>query len=106
MTTRVYPIHRAIGRPILFKGLRAQYILIAAISMVINLLGFVILYCCRVPPLICIGLVSVLGGTAISTTARLSKQYGANGLMKHSARKYIPPTIHCGSRRTFLNLKK
>ena len=105
MTTSVYPIFRAVGRPLLFKGFRAQYILFAGISLVGDLLLFVLLYVCRIPPLICIGIAFTIGAAALATAARLSR-LGQHGLMKILAARQLPKSMTCKSRRTFLNLSK
>lgn len=106
MTTSVYPIHQAIGRPILFKGFRAQYILVAGISLIADLLFFVILYLAGVPPWICIVIVFGLGAAALAATARLSKQFGQFGLLKLFARRRLPEGLRYTSRRLFVNFLK
>src|SRR6185312_231633 len=80
MTTRVYPIHRAIGRPVVFKGFKGPYILMDGISLVADLLLFIILYVSGVAPWVCILLAFALGGTALATISKLSRRYGAFGL--------------------------
>jgi hypothetical protein len=104
MTTIVYPIQRAIDRPVVFKGFQAQYILYAALSLIADLLLFVLLYLAHVPPWICMFFVFGLGIAALSTAARLSRRFGRSGLMKYFASKSIPRHIRCNSRRVFLNL--
>jgi hypothetical protein len=104
MTTIVYPIQRAIDRPIVFKGFQAQYIVYAGLSLIADLLLFVLLYLVHTPPWICMLLVFGLGITALTTAARLSTRFGRSGLMKHFASKNIPRHIRCNSRRAFLNL--
>lgn len=104
MTTVVYPIQRAIDRPLVFKGFQAQYIVYAALSLITDLLLFVLLYLAHIPPWICMTLVFGLGITALATIAHLSRRFGRSGLMKHFASKYIPRHIRCNSRRVFLNL--
>jgi len=106
MTTRVYTLHRAIGRPLRFKGFQAQYLLFAAFSLVGGLLLFVILYPCGTPPWLCIVVTFGLGAAALSLTAWLSKPFGTHGLMKHLAARRLPKYIRCQSRRPFLNLLK
>jgi hypothetical protein len=104
MTTVVYPIQRAIDRPIVFKGFQAQYIVYAALSLISELLLFVLLYLAHIPPWICMTVVFGLGIAALSTTAHLSRRFGRSGLMKHFASKNIPRHIRCNTRRVFLNL--
>ena len=102
----VYPIHRAVGRPLLFKGFRAQYILIAAGSLVGNLLLFVILYICGVTPWVCISLAFGLSALTLWITAGLSRRFGTHGLMKYFAHRSLPKEIRCKSRHEFLDLLK
>jgi hypothetical protein len=104
MTTIAYPIQRAIDRPLAFKGFQAQYIGYAALSLIIDLLLFVLLYLSHVPPWLCMTLVFGLGIAALTSAAHLSKRFGRSGLMKHFAAKHIPRHIRCNSRRIFLNL--
>ena len=104
MTTIVYPIQQAIDRPLYFKGFRAQYILLAALSLIADLLLFVLLYLAHVPSWICIVIAFGLGCTALVIAATLSQRFGRYGLMKHLASKNLPRHIRCNSRRVFLNL--
>ena len=104
MTTIVYPIQRAIDRPIVFKGFQAQYIVYAALSLIADLLLFVLLYLAHIPPWICMTVVFGLGIAALSTAAHLSRRFGRSGLMKYFASKNIPRHIRCNTRRVFLNL--
>jgi type IV secretory pathway TrbD component len=105
MTTRVYPIHRAIGRPVVFKGFKGHYIILAAIALIADLLLFVILYICGVAPWFCIVLTFALGGAALGTITRFSHRYGPYGLQRRMAAKRLPRRIRITSRQVFLNLK-
>ena len=104
MTTSVYPIYRAIGRPIQFKGLKGQYILIAAAGLIGDLLLFILLYCCRTPAWICLPVALAAGAGVLSICIRLSSKYGVYGLQKLKARRRVPPCIRCRSRRSFTQL--
>jgi Domain of unknown function (DUF4133) len=101
MTTSVYPIHRLINRPMTIKGLKGQYILIAAGALIGDLFLFIILYCCKVPPWICIGIAFGLGAAALSTAFRMSQRYGVHGWKKKRARRRAPDYLRCRSRRLF-----
>jgi hypothetical protein len=101
MSTHAYLTYRAAGRSILFKGFSAQYIVLAALSLVADLLLFVILYCCGVTPLFCIVLAFGLGAALLMTAAALSRRFGAHGLMKLFAAKKLPEHLRCSSRRFF-----
>jgi len=106
MTTSVYPNYRAIGRPMEFKGLKGPYILIAAAALIADLLLFVILYCCSVPPWLCILIAFASGATAVGMTMRWSQRFGVHGWMKHLAAKSLPRAIRADSRQVYLNLIK
>jgi len=106
MTTSVYPNYRAIGRPMEFKGLKGPYILVAAAALIADLLLFVILYCCGVPPWVCILIAFGAGGTAIAVTIGLSQRFGVHGWMKHLAARALPRAIRAGSRQVYFNLIK
>ncbi|HXB94434.1 MAG TPA: DUF4133 domain-containing protein [Puia sp.] len=103
MTTRVYPIHRAIGRPVVCKGLKGPYIIVAGISLIADLLLFVILYLTGTAPWLCIALAFALGGMALATISKLSHRYGAVGLQQRMAVKRL--SIHISSRQAFIHLK-
>jgi hypothetical protein len=106
MTTSVYQIHRAIGRPIYFRGLKGQYILLAAAALIADFLFLIILYCAGAPTWLNIALTFGLGASALAITSRLSRKYGRYGLMKHFAAKRLPRHLRCPSRQIFLTLKK
>jgi hypothetical protein len=106
MTTGVYPTYRAAGRPMRFKGFVGQYIILAALALIGDLLFFIILYTCKVPPAIDMILTFGLGAATLSVIAWISKHFGVHGLMKHFARKRIPKHLSYKSRKPFLNLLK
>ena len=105
MSTPIYPIHRAINRPLAFKGLKAQWLVMAAAAIVIDLLLFVSLYIAGLNSWLDILIAFGLGAGAVSTAYRLSNKYGEFGLMKRAARKRTPGVLRCGSRNLFLHLK-
>ena len=106
MSKTVYPIHQAINRPVSFKGLQGQYIILAALGLVGDLFLFVILYCCKLPPWICITIAFLAGAILLSTCIRMSAHYGQYGLLKKRAARRIPPYLRCRSRKIFTNLNK
>lgn len=102
----VYKLHRAIGRPVVFKGYKGPYIFLAGLSLIADLLLFVILYLSRVMPWICILTVLALGWTSLTKIAKLNKFYGPYGLQKRMAAKRLPLVIPINSRQVFLNMLK
>ena len=101
MTTSVYPIHRAMNRPIQFKGLQGQYIMIAAAGLIGDLFLFVVLYFCRVPAWCCAIIVLAVGAGILSACMSVSRKYGIHGIRKWRARRRVPASIRCRSRRSF-----
>jgi Domain of unknown function (DUF4133) len=99
-----YPIHRAINRPLRFKGIQGSYLLIAGAGLVGDLLLFVILYCCHTPAIVCIGIAAGVGAASVSTTSRLSRTYGTHGLRKKKARRRVPVCVRWKSRRLLTHL--
>jgi hypothetical protein len=101
MTTSVYPIHRAINRPIRFKRLTGQYILVAAAGLIGDVFLFIILYGCHCPAWIDVPLALCLGAAILAACRTLSRKYGIHGLRKAQARRHLPPCIRCRSRNSF-----
>jgi hypothetical protein len=102
----VYTINKGINRPIVFKGLKAQYIWYMAGGLIILLVVFAILYICGVNTFVCLGLILLLGAFLMGYVYRLSHKYGQYGMMKAAARRSIPKTIKSYSRKEYTRLKK
>ena len=101
----IYQINKGVSKPIVFKGLKAQYIAYLAIGLVLLLLSFAILYISGLSLLIVLPLIGSLGSTLFITTFRLSHRFGEHGLMKYIAKKGLPKYIRFSSRRIFTGLK-
>jgi hypothetical protein len=106
MATIIYPIHRAINKPLCFKGLKAQWLLLAGAAIVGDLLLFIVLYLIGINSWMDILIAFGLGAAAFSTLLRLSKKYGEYGLMKKAARRRVPRAIRCHTRSCFTQLKR
>jgi hypothetical protein len=105
ITSITYPIQRAIERPLYFKGLAGQYIVLAALALIGDLLLFVLLYICRIPPWLCVLIAFALGTTSLLVTRRLSRRFGAHGLEQYLAARSLPRSIRFGRRTNFIHLK-
>lgn len=57
----LYQINEGINKPIVFKGLKAQYIGYLAVGLVLLLIGFAIVYIVGVPVISCIIIIYLLG---------------------------------------------
>ena len=101
----IYQVNKGVSKPIVFKGLKAQYIAYLAIGLVLLLLSFAILYISGLSLLIVFPLIMLLGTTLFLVTFRLSHRFGEHGLMKFLAKKELPKYIRFSSRRIFTKLK-
>ena len=88
-----YPINKGIGRPVEFKGLKAQYLFIFCGGLLALFVLFVILYMVGVGQWICIGFGAVSSSILVWQTFALNARYGEHGLMKAAARKRHPRFI-------------
>jgi|GEM_PF-6735 len=93
MATSVYPIYRAIGRPITIKGLPAQYLLAAAIALVADFLLFILLHFGGLPAVPDIFLTTGLATATLATLNRLSRKYGPHGLTRLLSAQRLPEHI-------------
>ncbi|MES2329986.1 MAG: DUF4133 domain-containing protein [Bacteroidota bacterium] len=91
----VYAINRSIGKPIVFKGLKAQYIWWLGIGIAVLLLLFAMLYLMGAALLFCTG-VFVIGGAALFYGVyKMNNRYGEHGWMKEMAARATPKRIVC-----------
>jgi hypothetical protein len=102
----VYHINKGINKPIEFKGLKAQYIGYLGGGLVALLLFFSIMYISGLPVYWCMLTISGLGTALFFHVFRLSHKYGQYGLMKRSARRYLPEYLKFNSRKLFKQLTR
>ena len=100
----VYLINKGINKPIEFKGLKAQYIGYLAGGLVGLLILFAVMYIIGLPVYACIAIISASGGTLFYQVFRYSHKYGQYGLMKRTARRYLPGYLKFNSRKLFTRL--
>lgn len=101
----IYRINKGVSKPIVFKGLKAQYIAYLGVGLVALLVSFAVLYICGVSLWLILPLVFGVGTVLFFGVIRLSRRFGEHGLSKHFARKRLPGWVVCHSRRLFLDLK-
>lgn len=94
------------NRPIVFKGLKAQYIWYMGGAVMVLLIVYVILYLCHVNTFICLAFIFVIGSILVAYIYRLSAKYGQYGMLKRIAKRSIPKAIKSYSRKEFTQLKK
>lgn len=104
LMSSIYQINKGVGKPIEFKGLRAQYIAYLAVGLVLLLISFAVLYICGINLFIILPLILGLGTGLFFTVFHLSHKYGQHGLMKYFARKQLPHYLKFNSRKVFTSL--
>ena len=77
-----YPINKGIGRPVEFKGLKAQYLFIFCGGLLALFVLFVILYMVGIDQWVCIGFGVASSSVLVWQTFALNARYGEHGLMK------------------------
>jgi hypothetical protein len=102
----VYSINKGINRPIMFRGLKAQYIGYLAGGLVSLVVLFAILYISGVNTYACLLVIFGSGTALVYTVSRLSHKYGVFGLMKKQAKRQLPDYLWFNSRRLFIQIKK
>ena len=85
-----YPINKGIGRPVEFKGLKAQYLFLFAGGLLAAFILFIILYMAGAGQWFCIGFGAVSASSLVWLTFRLNAKYGEHGLMKLGAARSHP----------------
>lgn len=88
-----YPINKGIGRPVEFKGLKAQYLFIFCGGLLAVFVLFVVMYMAGVAQGICIGFGVVSASILVWLVFHLNGKYGEHGLMKLGALRSHPRYI-------------
>lgn len=102
----VYQINKGINKPIEFKGLKAQYIGYLAGGLVTLLVLFAVMYIFGLSVYCCIAVITALGTGLFYQVFKYSHTYGQYGLMKRTARRYLPGYLKFNSRKIFIRLKR
>lgn len=105
MANTVFQINKGINAPIVFKGLKAQYILYFVAGVLGLLILFSVLYMLAVNSYVCVGVVLGLGTALTVKLYSMSSKYGEHGLGKRLARRGIPHVVKNNSRKVFTDLK-
>lgn len=100
----VYSINKGINRPIMFRGLKGQYIGYLAGGLVSLVILFAVLYISGVNTYACLIVVFGLGTGLVYTVSRLSHKYGRFGLLKRNAKRSLPDYLWFNSRKVFTDL--
>ena len=84
------PINKGIGRPVEFKGLKAQYLFIFAGGLLALFILFVILYMVGIGQWRCSGFGAAASSSRVWRTFAVNARYGEHGLMKLGAARNHP----------------
>lgn len=88
-----YPINKGVGKPVEYKGLKAQYLFIFAGGLLALFVAFVIMYVAGITQWVCVGFGVTSASVTVWLTFHLNAKYGQYGLMKLAAVKYHPRYI-------------
>ncbi len=88
-----YPINKGVGKPVEYKGLKAQYLFIFAGGLLALFVAFVIMYVAGISQWVCVGFGVTSASATVWLTFHLNAKYGEHGLMKLAAVKYRPRYI-------------
>lgn len=97
----VYSINKGINRPIMFRGLKGQYIGYLAGGLVSLVILFAVLYISGVNTYACLVVIFGSGTALVYTVSRLSHRYGTHGLLKRNAKRQLPDYLWFNSRKFF-----
>nr|WP_294991611.1 DUF4133 domain-containing protein [uncultured Sediminibacterium sp.] len=89
----VQKINKGVDRPVVFRGLQAQYIWWLAGGLVGCLLLFALLYLLGIGLPICSAIILVGGVFCFRQVYQLNRKYGEHGMMKKMARQAVPKRI-------------
>lgn len=98
----VYQINKGINAPVVFKGLKAQYIWWLGGGLAGLLILFAILYICGVNMFICIAIILIAGAFLFMKVYQMSSKYGEYGMLKKIGRRNVPLLIRSKSRKIFM----
>lgn len=101
MANSVYQINKGINKSIEFKGLKAQYIWYLGGGVISLLILFSAMYIIGINSFICIGIILLAGTGLVYKVYGMSNKYGEHGMMKALAKRSVPRTIKCNSRKVF-----
>lgn len=88
-----YAINKGIGKPVEFKGLKAQYIFYMAGGLMGAFLLFIFMYIVGINSYLCLAIALILITLLFHFVFSINKKYGQHGLMKMIARSKRPRFI-------------
>lgn len=98
----VYQINKGVNAPVMFKGLKAQYIWYLGGGLAGLLILFAVLYICGVNMFLCIAIIVIAGLMLFMKVYSLSNTYGEHGMLKKLGMRNVPDLIKNNSRQVFI----
>ncbi|HLZ88890.1 MAG TPA: DUF4133 domain-containing protein [Puia sp.] len=102
MKSKEFTINKGVNRPLMFRGLKAQYVTYLAFGMLGLLLAFVILHLAGLPTYFCVVTILGAGVLLINRVYTFSRKWGQYGLQKRQAARRLPTAIRSRTRRIFI----
>ena len=91
----VYQINKGVGKPIVFKGLKGQWIGWLCGGLIVLLLIFALCYIAGAPLIFCMAFIAIGGVALFYFVYKCNNKYGEHGLMKKMAALVTPKRIVC-----------
>lgn len=85
-----WEVNKGVGRPVEFRGLKAQYLFILAGGLLAVFVLTVILYLCGAGQALCLVLCLTGCTLVVWVTCAMNRRYGQHGLMKRAALGHHP----------------
>jgi hypothetical protein len=98
-----YKINKGINKSIEFKGLKAQYIWYLGAGVMALLILFSVMYLIGMNTYVSLIIILGAGTGLVMKIYAMSAKYGEHGLTKEMAKRRIPGTIKCNSRKVFIS---
>lgn len=95
MNSSVYQINKGVNKPVMFRGLKGQWIWWLCGGMLSLMLLFTIFYLLSVPLLLCVIVILVAGTALFYCVYKMNREFGEHGWAKKTAARYIPTFIKC-----------
>ncbi len=91
----VYQINRGVGKPIVFKGLKGQWIAWLCGGLLGLLLLFAICHIAGAGLFVCVAFIALAGAMLFYLVYKYNGKYGEHGWMKEMAAHVTPKRIVC-----------
>lgn len=101
MSKDIYTLNKSIDRPLIFKGLKAQYIYYYLGLLVLSFIVFAVLNSSGLHTGLTLIIIVSIVIVGVKIITHISDKFGINGLKKYFAKSKIPNHIKVESRSYF-----